>query len=159
MVLSQLPLTPNGKVDRRALPLPEGRSQVQQEYVAPRTPVQETLAEIWREVLRVEEVGIEDNFFELGGHSLLATQVMSRVRERFGVELPLRVLFESPTVAELAQRVEWESRAGEGVMAPPLVGQRAGSAVCRCRLRRSGCGFWISWSRGARPTTCRRRCG
>jgi surfactin family lipopeptide synthetase A len=74
--------------------------------VAPRSPVEETIAEIWAEVLRVEKVGIHDNFFELGGHSLLATQVMSRLREGLLLDLSVRVLFEAPTVAELASRVE-----------------------------------------------------
>ena len=107
VMLERLPLTPNGKVDRRALPAPEkGRSSLRDRYVQPRTAVERQLAQIWMEVLGLAEVGIHDNFFELGGHSLLATQVVSRIRTTFTVELPLRVLFESPTVAELALRVE-----------------------------------------------------
>jgi acyl carrier protein len=104
--LDSLPLTPNGKVDRRALPIPDGdRPELEEAFVAPRTPVEETLAGIWAEVLGVERVGANDNFFELGGHSLLATQVISRVRSAFQIELPLRTLFESPTVAGLAVQI------------------------------------------------------
>jgi acyl carrier protein len=101
VVLDELPLTPNGKLDRAALPAPEGRPELDAVYQAPRTPAEEVLAEIWCEVLELERVGIHDNFFELGGHSLVATQVVSRVRDAFLVELPLRALFESPTVAAL----------------------------------------------------------
>jgi acyl-CoA synthetase (AMP-forming)/AMP-acid ligase II/acyl carrier protein len=105
--LTELPLTPNGKVNRKALPEPErSGGEVGAGYVAARTPVEEVLCGMWEQVLRVERVGVHDNFFELGGHSLLATQVISQVREAFGVELPLRRLFETPTVATLAAEVE-----------------------------------------------------
>src|SRR5262249_2197680 len=115
--LDALPLTPNGKVDRRALPAPEStRPQLTQPYVAPRTPVEQQLAAIWELVLGVAQVGVHDNFFELGGHSLLATQVVSRLRTTFAVELPLRTLFEAPTVAALAQRVE----GGPSAALPPI---------------------------------------
>jgi acyl carrier protein len=101
--LKQLPLTANGKLDRRALPAPERRSaEIEETFVAPRTPVEKTLAQIWSGILHVERVGIYDNFFDMGGHSLLATQVMSRVRGAFQVDVPLRALFEKPTVGELA---------------------------------------------------------
>ncbi|MFL5386105.1 MAG: condensation domain-containing protein, partial [Longimicrobiaceae bacterium] len=117
--LDALPLTPNGKLDRKALPAPELGS-AEEKYVAPRTPVEEVLAGIWAEVLRLERVGVEESFFDLGGHSLLATRVVSRVRDVFAIELPLRALFDGPTVAELAVRVEEMRRAGLPVL-PPLV--------------------------------------
>jgi acyl carrier protein len=105
--LDLLPLTPNGKVDRRALPVPdERRPYIDESFAAPRNAVEEALAEIWAEVLRIEKVGIQDNFFELGGHSLLAVQIISRIREVFEVELPLRSLFEDLTVAGIAERIE-----------------------------------------------------
>ncbi len=107
VVLEALPLTPNGKVDRRALPAPEGtRSGVESAYQAPQTPTEELVAKIWAEVLKVDKVGTHDDFFELGGHSLLATQAIFRVREAFQIELPLRSIFDMPTVAELAQVVD-----------------------------------------------------
>jgi acyl carrier protein len=100
VTLDGLPLMPNGKVDRKALPAPEVlRPELLGDFVAPRDALEEQLVSIWEEVLGVERVGIHDDFFELGGHSLLATQVISRVRDAFGVELPLRSLFEEPTVA------------------------------------------------------------
>jgi amino acid adenylation domain-containing protein len=102
--LEALPLTPNGKVDRRALPAPEGRPEITA-FVAPRTPIEEAVAAIWCELLRLDRVGVHDNFFELGGHSLLATRVIARVREVFEVELPLRALFQQPTIAEFAVRI------------------------------------------------------
>jgi amino acid adenylation domain-containing protein len=104
VALDELPLTPNGKVDRKALPAPEGRAEARP-YTAPRTPEEQALAEIWREVLRLDRVGLEDDFFELGGHSMLATQVLSRVRRELGVELPLRALFEAGTVRALSERL------------------------------------------------------
>ncbi len=122
VTLAALPLTPNGKVDRQALPAPGGaRPQLEVDFVAPRTPTEELLAGIWEAVLGVEEVGIHDNFFELGGHSLLATQVISRVREAFGVEVALRTLFgASTTVGGLAEAVEVALLAG-GERPTPLV--------------------------------------
>jgi non-ribosomal peptide synthetase component F/acyl carrier protein len=114
VILDRLPLTPNGKVDRRALPAPEQTQAASESaYLAPRTPVEEVLADIWSRLLGVGPVGVNDDFFELGGHSLLATRVVSQVRERFGVELPLRRLFETPTVARLAERLEPALRAAE----------------------------------------------
>ncbi|MFN0165020.1 MAG: amino acid adenylation domain-containing protein [Bryobacteraceae bacterium] len=104
MLMDALPLTPNGKVNRRALPAPERiRPETEGAYVAPRTPVETILVGIWAEVFGLDRIGVHDNFFtDLGGHSLLATQLVSRVRGALKVELPLRRLFEGPTVADLA---------------------------------------------------------
>ena len=121
VVLDALPLSPNGKVDRKAIPAPDAaRPELEEAYVAPATPVEQTLAALWTEVLGVERVGTHDNFFELGGHSLLATQVISRLRKSLQVELPLRSLFEAPTVADLAARIEEMRRAALGLPAAPL---------------------------------------
>jgi len=105
VMLEMMPLTDNGKVNRGALPEPDQSTRgLQRAYLAPRSPLEETLVAIWVDVLGVKVVGIEDNFFtELGGHSLLATQLISRIRNVFEVELPLRHLFEQPTVAGLAE--------------------------------------------------------
>ena len=101
--MDSLPLTPNGKLDRRVLPAPNyERPEVGGIYVEPRTPTEKIIAGIWAEILGVEQVGVHDNFFELGAHSLLATRVISRVRDALHVELPLRSLFEKPTVEGLA---------------------------------------------------------
>ncbi len=105
--LEAMPLTPNGKVDRKALPAPEqSRRDLESEYVAPRNETEQKLTEIVAQLLNLEKVGVYDNFFDLGGHSLLATKFMSRIRESFNAELPLRTLFEKPTVAELAEAIE-----------------------------------------------------
>ena len=112
VTLDSLPLTPNGKVDRRSLPAPEAaRPDLEARFVEPRTADEEKLAKIWSDVLHVERVGVEDNFFELGGHSLLATQVISRIRTTFDIDLPLRSLFEAPTVGGLAELVQAEGGA------------------------------------------------
>ncbi|HEX2188742.1 MAG TPA: non-ribosomal peptide synthetase, partial [Longimicrobiaceae bacterium] len=104
--LDALPRTANGKLDRRALPAPEGgRAGVEAEYVAPRDAVEEALAAVWAETLHVEQVGVHDNFFELGGHSILATQLVVAVRATLQADLPVRALFERPTVAALAEEV------------------------------------------------------
>ncbi|MBP5974477.1 amino acid adenylation domain-containing protein [Brasilonema sp. CT11] len=107
--LEALPLTPNGKLDRRALPAPNAEIALDDSLIAPRTPTEEIIANIFASVLKLEQVGIQNNFFELGGHSLLATQVVSRLRESLQIEVPLRTLFESPTVAELDQAI-WALR-------------------------------------------------
>jgi amino acid adenylation domain-containing protein len=117
--LKALPLTPNGKVDRRALPRPDStRPELETGYVTPQTPIEETVAGIWAEVLKVERVGIHDNFFALGGHSLLATQVISRIRTICQVDLPLRSLFEKPTVAGLSA-VIMQTRANSSAQPVP----------------------------------------
>ena len=115
--LPALPLTSNGKLDRSALPAPTLSSPI--EYVGARTPVEETVMQIWTELLGVDRISVDDNFFDLGGHSLMATRVISRVRQSLGVELPVRVLFESPTIAKLAQRINI-ARRKESVAAPDL---------------------------------------
>src|SRR6266849_10897565 len=105
--LEALPLTPNGKVDRKRLPAPgQVRPALDESFAAPNTATEIALAKIWREVLRLERVGVHDNFFELGGHSLLMTQAISRVREAFQVELPMRRFFESPTISGLSAAIE-----------------------------------------------------
>jgi len=107
MVLPELPLTPNGKVDRKALPEPRQAERVKDGgYLAPETGTEKTVAEVWQEVLGVPQVGRHDRFFDLGGHSLLATQVVARIERRFNIELPVRTIFESKSVAELAARIE-----------------------------------------------------
>jgi amino acid adenylation domain-containing protein len=129
VVLEEFPLTPSGKVNRLALPAPgEARDEEARVYVAPRTPTEELLAGLWSEVLGVERAGADDNFFDLGGHSLLATQLMSRVREAFRIELPLRRLFESPTPAALAACVDAELRAAHELDETPLAPVERGAA-------------------------------
>ncbi|MEO5728989.1 MAG: condensation domain-containing protein, partial [Byssovorax sp.] len=117
--LAAIPLTPSGKIDHRALPAPDLSSEPRS-YVEPRGPVEPGLAAIFREVLHVAAVSGHDSFFDLGGHSLLATQVVARVRASFGVDLPLRALFEAPTPAALALRVEAALREDAGTVAPAL---------------------------------------
>ncbi|MGH2709193.1 MAG: condensation domain-containing protein, partial [Actinomycetota bacterium] len=116
--LEALPLIPNGKVDRKALPAPEGGG-AEKVYEVPRTPTEELLAGIWAEVLRVERVGRQDNFFALGGHSLRAIQVVARVRDTLGVELPVRSVFESPTLAELSAAID-VARQEQPLPLPPI---------------------------------------
>jgi amino acid adenylation domain-containing protein len=109
--LKALPSTPNGKADRKSLPTPDSDAYVQRSYVAPRNETEQVLAGIWCDVLRLERIGAHDNFFELGGHSLLAMRVSARLNEAFGIELPLRALFDAPTLARLAETIEisqWE---------------------------------------------------
>jgi len=124
VLLAALPLTPNGKVDRKALPAPETdaeRPELESAYEAPHKPIEEVLAGIWADVLRLDRVGVHDNFFHLGGHSLLATQVAYRVRETLGVELQLQTLFEAPTVSGLAEQIELLRLQKIGLQSPPLV--------------------------------------
>ncbi len=118
LVLELLPLTPNGKVDRKALPAPETGAAA--ERVPPSTPEQHELAGLWREVLGVAEVGVDESFFDLGGHSLTGAQLLARIQRQFGVELPLKTLFEAPTIAGLAEVIaarQLEALGGEEGMA------------------------------------------
>ncbi|HTE18971.1 MAG TPA: condensation domain-containing protein, partial [Armatimonadota bacterium] len=130
--LEELPLTPNGKIDRRRLASVEVKAVGNgEDFIAPRTVVEEMMAGIWSGVLGVAAVGMGDNFFDLGGHSLLATQVISRVREALGLEVPLRELFISPTVATFAAAVEGRLRGAEaeGQQTPPLRAVRREGAL------------------------------
>ncbi len=107
VILEKIPLTPNGKVDRKALPQPdENKSEHADDFVAPRNIIEEKVAEVWAATLKCARVSVTDNFFALGGHSLLATKIMARLRSEFQIELPLRVLFEAPTVAEIALAID-----------------------------------------------------
>ena len=122
LILEEMPVTVNGKIDRKRLPeVEEVGREIEQEYVGARSPVEEILAGIFGEVLKLDRVGIHDNFFELGGHSLLATQAISRVREVFGVEIGVRSIFEESAVAGLAQRIEEAIKIGEKEEALPIV--------------------------------------
>jgi acyl carrier protein len=103
VVMDGLPRTISGKVDKRSLPAPNRQNRT---FVPPRTPIETQLAQIWGQVLNLDRVGLNDNFFELGGHSLNATQLVSRVGKAFQVELPLRSLFDSPTLATQAETIE-----------------------------------------------------
>ncbi|WP_373530792.1 amino acid adenylation domain-containing protein [Nostoc sp.] len=123
VVLKSLPLTPNGKVDHRALPAPDTITFNNQDYVAPRSQVEELLAQIWAKVLGKEQVGIHDNFFELGGHSLLATQLTSRIRDTFQIDLLVRNLFEAPTVEQLARYIDTICWAAKGLDKVATTGQ------------------------------------
>ncbi len=123
--LAALPLTPHGKVDRKALPLPDqGRPATSRPYAPPRNPTEETIATIWASVLRIERVGIDDNFFEMGGHSVQAAQIMTRLRAAFPLDLPLRLLFQSPTVEGLAAAVDALAWSARGASGPAAGGER-----------------------------------
>jgi len=122
VILESLPLTLNGKLDRKALPEPEGeRAELESDYLAPRTPPEELVARIFEEVLKFDRIGIQDDFFEIGGHSLLATQVISRVKDVFGVEISIRSIFEEPTVEGLTRRIEESLRGGNKAETPPPI--------------------------------------
>ncbi|WP_342551890.1 non-ribosomal peptide synthase/polyketide synthase [Paenibacillus sp. FSL R7-0652] len=118
--LDQLPLTPNGKLDRKALPEPNGTMESGRVYVAPRSETEEQLAALWKSVLGVEKIGVQDSFFELGGHSLNAMIVVSRVNREFAVDIPLREMFQYPTIEELAVRIE-QAEQGAYALIEPVV--------------------------------------
>ncbi|MEP6619264.1 MAG: amino acid adenylation domain-containing protein [bacterium] len=127
LLLESLPLTSNGKIDMRALPAPEGSAAAQDSYVAPTTETETKLATIWAEVLKRERVGLTDNFLALGGHSLLAIRVLGKISRTFGVRLPLRTLFDAPTIAQLGAIVD--AQAGPGAApAAPTIGARSRDA-------------------------------
>ena len=107
--LEQMPLTPNGKINRKALPAPD-YSVTEIDFTPPTTPTQQQLAQIWSQILKLDHIGIHNNFFELGGHSLLATQIISRIRQELAIELPIRTIFESPTINQLAEKIETENQ-------------------------------------------------
>jgi amino acid adenylation domain-containing protein len=136
VLMDRLPLTRNGKLDRQALPRPElGRAGKENGHVSARTPIEEIVVGVIKEVLKLDRVGTHDNFFELGGHSLLATKVISRVRRTFGVEIEVGSMFENPTAAGLARRIERAMTAGEKDMAPPLVRvEREGRGIIKLPL-------------------------
>lgn len=119
VALAKIPLTPNGKADRQALPEPEAVQS--REFIAPKTPTEERIAKIWQEVLRDHRIGADENFFDLGGHSLLATQVVSRIREQFKVELPIRAMFEHPTITGLADAIDAAEKTAPQAAEPAIV--------------------------------------
>jgi acyl carrier protein len=132
--LDLLPLSPNGKLDRKALPAPDqSRPELQETYTAPRTSTEEKLTHIWTEVLKLDQVGIRDNFFDLGGHSLMATQLISRIRDAFKVDLPLRALFENPTILGIAERLQ-EFGASQDVLKEAKI-SRVGRAQYRVQSK------------------------
>jgi len=120
VAMTELPLSRNGKIDRKSLPAPENTSS-ETALVSPRNPTEEVLCAMWCEILGIEQIGVEDNLFERGAHSLLVTQVLSRVRKTFRVEPPLRLFFESPTVAGMARTIDHLTSEAEGITAPPIV--------------------------------------
>ncbi|MFL6199189.1 MAG: amino acid adenylation domain-containing protein [Thermoanaerobaculia bacterium] len=136
VLLDELPVTPNGKVDRAALPEPEPPRA--EEGTPPRTEPETRMAAIWKEVLGVEEVRLEDNFFDLGGHSLLATQLVSRVRAAFGIDLPLRRLFERPTLGELSATLAGEARVAVSSLGAPRRERRTEAPLSFAQER-----FWV----------------
>ncbi|GLV53939.1 hypothetical protein KDH_07900 [Dictyobacter sp. S3.2.2.5] len=128
--LPALPLTPNGKIDRRALPAPEEQiEQTGEQNLVALNPLEELLVNIWREVLSLDYVSVHDNFFELGGHSLLATRLISRIRAEFQVEIPLKSLFEAPTVAGMVVKIAQLQREKQHVATPPLVSMPRDGAI------------------------------
>jgi acyl carrier protein len=134
--VAELPLLPSGKVNRRALATVEGVTLSEQGMVAPRTAVEQKLAGMWRELLKVGEVGVDQDFFELGGHSLLVLQVMARIRREFDVELGVRTMFEEPTIARLASEVE-KARATGMKAQRPILERRARPRAAESATRKA----------------------
>jgi pristinamycin I synthase 3 and 4 len=129
--MERLPLTPNGKLDRKSLPTPEADAYAATVYEEPRSETERVLAGIWAELLMVERVGIHDNFFIIGGHSLIAARVATRMNESFNVDIPLRRMFESPTIAQLADVIDRavQTGGGNGVQSVPAIKRRARQAA------------------------------
>ena len=122
--LEAMPLSPAGKVDRRALPAPDRGTASAKEAAAPRTETERTVAEIWKEVLRLDNVGVHDDFFRLGGHSLIATQVLSRLSREFEVRIPVSRFFSVPTMARTAENLDRDARVGGAGPAATMDGER-----------------------------------
>jgi acyl carrier protein len=122
--LESLPRTVNGKIDRNALPAVALAGGHGRSFVAPRTTQEEIVAEIWREVFGGQRIGIHDNYFDLGGHSISAMRIVSRLRSRFGIDVPVRYVFELPTVGQLAERLT--ALTSVGAVAPAESGPAAG---------------------------------
>jgi acyl carrier protein len=114
VTLRTLPLLPNGKVDRRGLPAPEGRPDVGR-YVTPRTPTEEALAGIWKDLLNLDRVGVDDNFFDLGGHSLLLVRIHAAVQKKLNLNVPITALLRYPTIYALSQYVDKQAKLDAGV--------------------------------------------
>jgi surfactin family lipopeptide synthetase A len=120
--LDEIPRTFSNKVDRQSLPDPDlTQTRLRKEYEAPESSTEKSIASIWSELMGLEDIGLSDNFFELGGHSLLATRMISRLREEYNVYLPLRVLFEAPTVAGLAEQIDAILWAKQGAASPGAI--------------------------------------
>ena len=140
VALDAFPLTPNGKVDRRALPAPEAASAGDDDYIAPRTDDERALAALWTDLLHVPRVDVRADFFDLGGHSLLATQMLARIEYDYGIELPLRALFEAPTLEQLAARVASECEAADRAAMAALLGDIDNLSEAELLDRLSGAG-------------------
>jgi len=126
VMLEEMPLSANRKIDRKNLPEPEAGLRMTSDYAPPQTPIQEILARIWAELLKVNHVGMHENFFDLGGHSLLAMQLISRIRQAFGVELPVRLLFERPTIEHMADFIGNSALSGNEIPEPVPIPRDAG---------------------------------
>src|SRR6185503_11604974 len=120
VTMTELLLTPNGKIDRKALPAPEQTADVSLDHEAERTPIEQIIANIFGDILGIERIGTNVDFFESGGHSLLATRLISRIRESFHVELPMRELFETSTIAGLASKIENAMKEAQGLAVPVI---------------------------------------